>query len=350
MKPLLALIFLSVGFFPGAQESSVPVDPIRVVIFPYSSPDPQVTLNYGYALFAVPDLLQEKLENSGRFIVLKLPQEDKIPGAAAEESEYRQESAEKIQADYFIWGYLLATEKGLKVVHKVMETRDGRTVKVETQDLPLGVSLIDVLESSAVSFSEGLKVALVPLPPQVKIIEKLVERVVEVPTNLSRKSTSNLETSTGLAAFLGNYNGLLAGALFFRLELTYPLDSQGVFDWGADLSLQGIKKAEGSTLAPGEVPELAYLPMLLKSSVRWHLPFLDLGWELKAGGSLFMGTYGGNSMFMMRPSWSTGALMELWPQQSLSLRFHLDYLGTWLDLQGGYLPSLRLGMGLGFDL
>lgn len=333
--------------------------PIPLVIFPYGGPDPQVRDTYGYALFAVPDLLREKLEATGKFRFLPLDPQGRSQGTGPEDEVIRLEAAREAGADYYVWGYLVGSSAGVKVVHRITETRQGTPVKVVSQDLPGGAELIDAMDRSVVDLAAGLNKELEALPPRVITVERVVEVSGPSPQTTPLVQTaippsgppSDFSLGSGLTVFTGTYAGILAGALYLKAEITHPLNNEGSWDWGADLMIHGIRPAADAQLPEDQVPDLAYVPLLMKTSRRWNLGgFLDLGWELKAGGSLLIGTLGGNPTVLFRPAWSTGPLVEFWPAQTLGLRFQLDYLGTFLDWGKNYLQSLRLGLSFRFDV
>lgn len=349
----LLLIFVLAGMAPtgpaglwGEEKPASP--PNTLVIFPYFSPDPAVEKAYGYALFAVPDLIRESLAKEVRF---RLVSDNGPPVAAL--PERRLERARDLKTDFFLWGYVLRTTAGLKVFHNIMATETGESVHFESEVLPPGEALIDTMEASSRHFADWIVLQLPEKTPLVQtvektvVVEKVVERLVEVPF----MPTVTMETAFGVLTFAEGFNSVFAGTGLLKLDASFPLKGVTWFQWGASSRLFSVKDSGNQEAAPNLSLDVLYFPVLAFAGLKANLwDVMELGWDLKAGASFLFGRYNGTTVNLMRPSWGTGVSMELFPKFKLSAKAGFEYLATWIDFKGFYLPSFDLTLGLTFDL
>lgn len=337
---LLFLLLLTALPLPAQTGPAAGQGTHTLLVFPYSSPDSSVQKSWGYALFAVPDLLREKLQNQPGFTLLS-------PSGPAETAEARLAQARERQADFYLWGYLVRSGKGLKVFHQLVEVPGGSVRHAESQDLPADVSLIDTMTASTSQFADWLKTGLPPPEPQIVVIEKTVEKTVEKVVEVPRPSTWNASPVLGGMGFGGVYAKLLDGSGL--LEFNGRWGGPAWLEWGFSAGLGTLKHPA----ATASLPTFDILLVPLHGLVAVKTAGSDLltaGWELRAGTSALFGRYGSNTVAAFCPSWGTGPFVEFLPASSLSFRTTLDYQAAWVTLNQTWLPALRLSFGFTFDL
>ncbi len=328
----LLLASLAAGFLSwtapcaaGAQEAD---GPATIAVFPYFSPDPAIAEGFAYALYAVPDLLRERLMADPRFAVAGRAAVDAAIAAegfkadAAAVDAGRQAVARRCGADYFIWGYILRSGEGLRVFHALVEVETGRTLHLVNRVLPEGPELIDAMSDSVLALHDWTKAGLEPLHRPERIVEKtvVVEKtlVVKETQTLVRKVGLSLSPSISYLLFPWSFSADLRPVPAAGLEVSWTPGNGSPFDAGLDLQFSTLRNKDGAGISAIDV---IMLPVLAEAGLRW-MPSERFGLRAAAAGgfSLIFGRVNAILMDYPRPLISARVDAEWQPSQGFSAR------------------------------
>jgi len=335
----------------GAEE----VTPrIQLALLGYENLNPEASQNFGYVLYLIPDLIRESLQDQSEYQLSNYSAEG---GSWEEREKNRLEKLVASGADFGVWGYLVAVPEGLKVVHQVFDASTGQPVYVQSQFLTPGPAIVGEVEESVKNFTQWVRKDLPPPSPREvvretivveKVVEKIVERFVEIP----RETWWFMETGLGLGGYADPWREWMEGYLNLKLEMGLPFGNwEGPYG-GLILGLRGLKNQTRLFVLQNVSFDLIYIPVLLQGGWTWiPLSWLGLDIEAAGGGSWLFGRWQGQTLSYLRPSWGMGGHVHLFPQENLSFKIGVEYLGTWIMAQEvPYLGAWELVGQLQFKL
>ncbi len=290
-----------------AGAAAVPV----IAVFPYFCPNADDAEEFSWALFAVPDMIRERLLEGDRFILLEKSELTAAAASSGLSADYyvREESrlavAQQVGADFYSWGYLIRSETGLKVFHGMVNARTGRTLHLESFLLPEDQSLISVMEDSVLAFEEWARRSL----PEVARVERPLPAAV-------RNSRFALSVSAGYLTHPLVFSDTLQPSLMANLLLAYRPKGQSFYTIGMSASFSIL-----NSLNPETQPiEIAMLPLLFSIGINPELSsVLDLDVAVSGGASLIFGRVNMEFLSYLRPTLSQESALVWFPRNKLSL-------------------------------
>ncbi len=300
---------------PAGKDAAGPasLSPPVIAVFPYFCPDPEEAKNLAWAVFAVPDMVRERLLDENRFILVeKTEMEDKASQAALPSDYYTGEKnrlsvARSCGADFYTWGYMLRTVDGIKVFHGLVNASSGRTVHLESASLPDGKELIGAMERSVIAFGELTR-------------QSLPEKII-IPAALPAPGASNgthhfiLSPSIGYLTHPVIFSDLLKPSLTGGIKLSYSAGQRRFMETGIEAGFTILSAYSGQ----GQNIEIAMIP--ITASIGLNAPLLDFmksRLSLAGGASLIFGRVNDEFLNYVRPIAALEGALVFFPESRIS--------------------------------
>lgn len=351
--PAILAVFAIGGIAPGpafAQDTAKSEGNIPVIaVFPYFCPDPVDAKDLAWAVFAVHDMVRERLLSGNRFVLSEKTELAEKAMAAGLSGDYymhdesRLAVARESGADFLTWGYILKTEKGLRVFHGLADVASGRTMHIESALLPEDKTLIPAMEQSVLSFEEWSKNELPEkIIPPVRTEVVIVEKEIRTPT---KKIGFSLSPSVGVLTHPWIFRDSLASTPTLGLLLSYTPKGQRFFDFGLNVSCTLLREADPES----QKIEIVMLPIMLSSGANIPLfSFLDLGFVLSGGACFIFGRVNMEFLSYARPAAAIESSLILIPLRKISVTVGTRILYVFNSYANQSMIAVEPKMGMHF--
>lgn len=362
-------ISLFIILFMFISAASLSAGGGRIVVFPYFAAPGEVSGEWDYALFLVPDMIKINLMESQRFSIVETGEIDEAADALGLEDWYIQDgdlcagAAEYLDTDYYIRGYLYSDEQQLMVVHTVVSAAEGKVLHIQKQKLPEGRQMLQLLEDSSEMFAEWLNKELPDTKPEVVVIERETiienEKIVEVPVEVTvevpvvveaERVDFQLSAGTGYHFYQAGSSQYLEPNLSFNLEFQFQHPDWKIFSTGFCLLFEALNEKDAFYAYSEQDIDVVLIPFLLEG--RFSLPLnsvVGLEGGLGLGGALIFGFVEPDVFASFRPSVAADAGLVLFPSSMISIGLSGGFSATFYAYEQIHLFTVYPAVNIEFN-
>jgi hypothetical protein len=284
-----------------------------IAVFPLDAPEGSLRPEHAFARFTVPDMLRQGLAETGGYA---------CPDAAAVSEALREwppaagqdtpasgsawlPAARALEADHFIWGYLVSTGESLGVFIFLADSASGQTVLSAWRTLASDQSIFDAAAAFAGEFSDRIRDA-VPLRREVVYIDRPAETeprhpIEDIPIPLPRNS---LAAGAEFRFFLPPFSSWLEPAIRPVVNLQLGLSDPALFHLGLSLAASPLTQKGNSLFGSAGASSVSVVHASMLLDAAFSLPLaetLQFETAVQAGVALIAGSVSPRFISYVRP-------------------------------------------------